>query len=181
MFRKAFRRSLAQPFSFNRLARHNPAQFLVPDSRIGRVFQAIQKAVLLTFSFLLCLLLYLCLWVSGAIAQELPPAPASPPATEFPDSPPNVDINAISSEKISQFVQAYLQVVELIERREGELQGAETDLESVRVQQEIEAEAFAIIESAGLTWQEYLQLLGLANTDPEFGDRIATQLQEAIR
>lgn len=94
-------------------------------------------------------------------------------------NPSRLDTVAISSEKISQFVAAYLQVLDLMEQREGEMQGAETDSESLRVRQEIEAEAFAIIESAGLTWQEYLQLLGLANTDPDFGERIATQLQEA--
>jgi len=90
-----------------------------------------------------------------------------------------VDPSNISSEKVSQFVHACLQVVALIERREGELQGAETDSESVRIEQEIEAEALKLIEAAGLTRQEYLQLLGLANTDPEFGERIAIQLQEA--
>ncbi|NJN85522.1 MAG: DUF4168 domain-containing protein [Leptolyngbyaceae cyanobacterium SL_7_1] len=88
--------------------------------------------------------------------------------------------NDISSEKVSQFVQAYLQVLGLIERREGDLQAAETESESLQVQQEIEAEAFAAIEATGLTPQEYLQLLGVANTDPEFGERIAIQLQEAI-
>ncbi|MDX2213565.1 MAG: DUF4168 domain-containing protein [Oculatellaceae cyanobacterium bins.114] len=139
----------------------------------------LKRVVVLIVSVVLLLVIP----VNSAIAAELPTSsPALTPSLEqSADTHLNVDINAISSEKISQFVQAYLQVVELIERREGELQGAETDLESVRVQQEIEAEAFAIIESAGLTWQEYLQLLGLANTDPEFGDRIATQLQEAIR
>jgi hypothetical protein len=106
--------------------------------------------------------------VDPAVPQELP-AP----------KPSGLEADNISSEKISQFVAAYLQVVDLMERREGELQGAETDSESLRVRQEIEAEAFAIIETAGLTWQEYLQLLGLANTDPEFGERIAAQLQEA--
>ncbi|MBD1865811.1 DUF4168 domain-containing protein [Cyanobacteria bacterium FACHB-471] len=89
------------------------------------------------------------------------------------------DVNDISSEKVSQFVQAYVQVIKLVEQREGELQSAETESESLQVQQEIEAEAFEAIASTGLTWQEYLQLLGLANTDPEFGERIATQLQEA--
>lgn len=90
-----------------------------------------------------------------------------------------VDPSNIPSEKVNQFVHACLQVVALIERREGELQGAETESESLRIQQEIEAEALDIIEAAGLTRQEYLQLLGLANTDPEFGERIAVQLQEA--
>lgn len=91
----------------------------------------------------------------------------------------NLDASDISSEKISQFVQAYLEVLTLIEQREGELQGAETETESLQIQQEIEAEAFTIINSAGLTRQEYLQLLGLANIDPEFGERVAVQLQEA--
>ena len=90
-----------------------------------------------------------------------------------------VDPSSIPSEKVSEFVHACLQVVALIERREGELQGSETESESLRVEQEIESEALAIIGKAGLTRQEYLQLLGLANTDPEFGERIAVQLQEA--
>jgi hypothetical protein len=91
---------------------------------------------------------------------------------------PVLDPGNIPSEKVSQFVHACLQVVKLIERREGELQAAETETESLRIEQEIEAEALAIIEKAGLTRQEYLQLLGLANTDPEFGERVAIQLQE---
>ncbi|MGC8713667.1 MAG: DUF4168 domain-containing protein, partial [Leptodesmis sp.] len=90
-----------------------------------------------------------------------------------------LDPGNIPSEKVSQFVYACLQVVKLIENREGELQAAETESESLRIEQEIEAEALAIIEKAGLTRQEYLQLLGLANTDPEFGERVAIQLQEA--
>jgi Domain of unknown function (DUF4168) len=94
-------------------------------------------------------------------------------------SRPNLDPSNIPSEKVSQFVNACLQVVKLIDRREGELQSAETETESRRIEQEIEAEALGLIEKAGLTRQEYLQLLGLANTDPEFGERVAVQLQEA--
>ncbi|MBW4444234.1 MAG: DUF4168 domain-containing protein [Plectolyngbya sp. WJT66-NPBG17] len=90
----------------------------------------------------------------------------------------NIDANTIPSEKLNQFVQSCLQVVALIERREGELQAAETDSESARIQQDIEAEAIAMIEKNGLTRQEYLQLLSLANVDPEFGERVATLLQE---
>lgn len=106
---------------------------------------------------------------------------APPPAIPKEQAAPSrsVDPSSIPSEKVSEFVHACLQVVALIERREGELQGAETETESLRVEQEIEAEALAIIEKGGLTRQEYLQLLGLANTDPEFGERIAVQLQEA--
>jgi hypothetical protein len=89
-----------------------------------------------------------------------------------------LDASDISSEKISQFVRAYLKVVALIEQRESAFQGAETDSESLQMQQETQAEALALIEAEGLTVQEYLQLLGLANIDPEFGERVVAHLQE---
>jgi hypothetical protein len=108
-----------------------------------------------------------------ALADVELPTEATSPSRLSPDS------NDIPSEKVNQFVQAFLQVLDLIERREGELQGAETESESLRIQREIETEALAIIATAGLTKTEYLQLLGLANTDSEFGERIAAQLQEA--
>jgi Domain of unknown function (DUF4168) len=102
-----------------------------------------------------------------------------PPPAEVVVEPANRSASDISSEKVSQFVNAYLQVLRLIEQREGILQGAETQSEAQQLEQEVETEALAIIEAAGLTWQEYLQLLGLANIDPEFGERIAAQLQES--
>lgn len=92
---------------------------------------------------------------------------------------PLLDTTTIPAEKVNKFVQAYLQVWQLISRREGELQAAETELESLQIEQDIETEASAIITQAGLTKQEYLQLLGLANVDPEFGEQVAMQLQEA--
>ncbi len=132
---------------------------------------------------LLCSLtiLIVCLVVypAAVLASDAPIPLDSPTATQAIPSRSVVDPSSIPSEKVSEFVHACLQVVALIERREGELQGAETETESLRVEQEIEAEALAIIEKGGLTRQEYLQLLGLANTDPEFGERIAVQLQEA--
>lgn len=114
-------------------------------------------------------------------AVELPTLKNFPSSASEPITPSRsiIDPSSIPSEKVSEFVHACLQVVALIERREGELQGSETESESLRVEQEIESEALAIIEKTGLTRQEYLQLLGLANTDPEFGERIAVQLQEA--
>lgn len=115
---------------------------------------------------------------SWAAEPATPPVPAESPAEEVVRPRSELDSSKISSEKINQFVQACLQVVSLIEKREGELQAAETESESVRIQQEIEAEAMTILEKAGLTRQEYLQLLGLANTDAEFGERIAILLQE---
>jgi len=121
--------------------------------------------------------------VSGpaiAWAQSLPEAAGTEVLTDpKPTSRTSPDSNDIPSEKVNQFVQAFLQVLNLIEQREGELQGAETESESLRIQREIETQALAIIATAGLTKTEYLQLLGLANTDSEFGERVAAQLQEA--
>ncbi|WAL60790.1 DUF4168 domain-containing protein [Thermocoleostomius sinensis] len=104
---------------------------------------------------------------------------ASPMPETIAPSRSGLDANAISSEKINQFVHAYLQVVALIEQRESDLQSTETESESLQMQREIQAEALELIETEGLTLQEYLQLLGLANIDPEFGERVAAQLQEA--
>jgi hypothetical protein len=110
-------------------------------------------------------------WANNEVPSPPDVIQPLPPAT-------NPQAEDISFEKVSQFVQAYLQVLALLDRREGDLQAAETELESLRLQQEVEVEAFHLIEASGLTLQEYLQLLGLANTDPEFGERVATLLQE---
>lgn len=119
------------------------------------------------------------LWMGSPIAvwgQEFPAAAEiAAPSNRSP-----AGVENISSEKLSQFVQAYLQVTTLIEQREDALQGAETNSESVQMQREIAADALDKIAAAGLTLQEYLQLLRLANLDPEFGERVAIQLQEAI-
>jgi Domain of unknown function (DUF4168) len=117
---------------------------------------------------------------SPAIAEELTTSREGTAIVPKPSIPSytSLDSSNIPDEKVSQFVSAYLQVVDLVERREGELQGSETDSESFQIEREIETEAFALIEKAGLTRQEYLQLLSLANTEPEFGERIADQLQE---
>lgn len=91
----------------------------------------------------------------------------------------SLDADDISAEKINQFIQAYLQVLQLIEQRENELQSAELEPESQQIQREIEAQALDLIQASGLSLQEYLQLLSLTNIDPEFGERVAAQLQEA--
>jgi Domain of unknown function (DUF4168) len=130
-----------------------------------RILKSLKQALLVTIAWILLG------FSTPSWAEDSPPVAIEQPA------PSSVSANAISSEKISQFVQAYLQVVALIDQREGELQGAETESESLRIKQEIETAAMSLIETAGLTFQEYLQLLTLANVDPEFSDRIVAQLQ----
>lgn len=132
---------------------------------------------------ILGLILSALFWLPAAPcwAQDLSSLQKSPQpvVTESEFSPTNFDINSIPSEKISQFIQAYLKVLDLIDQRQGELLAAETEVASQRLEKEIETQAEEIIHQAGLSKQEYLQLLSLANVDPEFGERIAVGLQEA--
>lgn len=91
------------------------------------------------------------------------------------------ELNAadIPSEKVDQFVSAYLSVAALIDGRTEDLQRAQTETESTQLQRAIETEAFDLIQAAGLSQPDYFQLLGLANTDPEFRDRVLAQLEES--
>jgi hypothetical protein len=122
-------------------------------------------------------LVWVCGLGQGAAAWADETAPESAAA---PLPMPSTELNAtdIPSEKVDQFVSAYLSVAELIDDRGEDLQRAETETESRRLQQAIENEAFGLIQESGLTQQDYFQLLGLANTDPEFRDRVLAQLEE---
>jgi len=141
------------------------------------MWQAIRRSLKTILYVMLLTIASFAFLSSSVLAVDLPKLPKQ--VLELPlITRPNLDPGNIPSEKVNQFVRACLQVVKLIERREGDLQSMEGGAESRRLEQEIEAEALAIIETSGLTRQEYLQLLGLANTDPEFGERVANQLQE---
>ncbi|NJO41850.1 MAG: DUF4168 domain-containing protein [Cyanobacteria bacterium CRU_2_1] len=137
----------------------------------------LKKVALIALSFICCF----------SLAQVSIAAESSNLADEIlteVETVPNhtgLDTSSISSGKISQFVQVYLKVVALIEQRESDLQAIETTSESSQMQYEIQTEALSLIEASGLTLQEYLQLLSLANIDPEFGERVAAQIQEATR
>lgn len=118
---------------------------------------------------------------SLALAQPQPesaPAAAEPVTPSNPNLSTGIDSEDISAEKVNQFIQAYLQVVALIDQRQADLQGADSELESLRIQQEIESQAQSLIRQAGLMPSEYLQLLNLTHLDPEFGERVVLQIQE---
>ncbi|XGV86637.1 MAG: DUF4168 domain-containing protein [Limnothrix sp. BL-A-16] len=142
--------------------------------RLRQVGRSVGK-ILLSIGLIGCLISGL--WGSTLIPAwaATEPIPLAAPLEAAPISP---DASAVPAEKVTQFVRAYLQVLALLERREGELRQAETEPEANRLEQEIELEAFEAIEQAGLKPQEYVQLLSLANNDPDFGERIAARLQE---
>jgi Domain of unknown function (DUF4168) len=85
---------------------------------------------------------------------------------------------AIASDKVLQFAKAYQQVLQIIDRRYVEIQSAETDYIAARRIRDVEGEALGVIQSAGLSLSEYVQMLNLANLDSEFGEEVALALQE---
>lgn len=121
------------------------------------------------------------IWFFGSATPAWATIAAAPPAPTL--SSPSLDISSsdIPLEKIDQFVSAYLQVVQLVEDRSEALQRAETEAESTRLQRAAQAEAFDLIKAVGLSQQDYWQLLGLANSDSEFRDRVLSQLEEQDR
>ena len=127
---------------------------------------------------LLTLILLVSLIGSPAWATDSPEDSVAVTAVGEPASL-HLDANDIPSETVEQFVQAYLQVLNLVEQREIVLQQAETEAESLQLQQAIQSEAFELIEQAGLTRRQYWQLLGLANIDPDFRERVLAQVEEA--
>jgi hypothetical protein len=128
-------------------------------------------------SFAVALLLLLGSPVASPPAWADPAGPTV--AAPIPRPPLDFDSATIPAETLSRFVRAYLDVFKLIEQREGDLQSAETETLSLRIRQEIETEAYRLIEATGMSRQEYIQILSLANIDPELGEQIAAQLQES--
>ncbi len=117
----------------------------------------------------------------GLLAIVLMINPGMPPAwAESP--PPSLEklapTPAIPSDKMTQFALAYGQVLQIVDRREVELQSAETESIAARIRRDVEMEALEAIESAGLNRQEYVQLLNLVSVDGEFGEEVALALQE---
>lgn len=86
----------------------------------------------------------------------------------------------IAADKVDQFAQAYLQVLQLLSDREPELPAAETSAEALKIEQSIEAEAVELIKSSGLTLPEYMQVLGLASQDAALRDKVLGRMDESL-
>ncbi len=93
---------------------------------------------------------------------------------------PLTDSADIAADKVDQFAQAYLQVLQLLSDRESELPAAETSAEALKMQQSIEAEAVERIKTGGLTLPEYMQILGLASQDSAFRDKVLGRMDESL-
>ena len=106
----------------------------------------------------------------GAPAVCLAATPVPAPITNSAD---------VAAEKLDQFAQAYLQVLQLLSDRESEIPAAETNAEAIKVEKSIEADAIAIIQDNGLSLPEYMQILGLASQDEAFQDQLLGRIDES--
>lgn len=103
---------------------------------------------------------------------------------------------AVATEKVDQFAQAYLQVLELLSDRPPEDSEVESSAEALNAQQSIpaktleaktqepedlEAEAIELIESSGLTMSEYIEMLSLASEDEAFRDQVLSRMNESLQ
>lgn len=109
--------------------------------------------------------------------------------------------NAVVTEKVDQFAQAYLQVLELLSDRPPEESEVESSAEALNAQQSIpaktleaetqeaetqeaknlEAAAIDLIESSGLTMSEYMEMLSLASEDETFRDQVLSRMNESLQ
>ncbi|NEP18499.1 MAG: DUF4168 domain-containing protein [Leptolyngbya sp. SIO4C1] len=157
--------------STNRLTLGLSSQRLTQGLRQGLRHELKQGGKLLA-----ALSLMLSLWLAyPTLSWAAEPVPAEP----VPAEPAVTKTTDIPSEKIAQFARAYVQIVTLIGNRASELQTAETEAESLKVEQSIQAEAFRLMQANELEVDEYLQLLGLANQDADFRDRILAEIESA--
>jgi len=107
---------------------------------------------------------------------------STPAAIETAQSPSGLPADSadIAADKVDQFADAYLQVLQLLSDREPELPAAETSAEALKIQQSIEADAVALIKASGLTMPEYMQILGLASQDAGFRDKVLGRMDESM-
>lgn len=151
------------------LALANPIRGWIQGSRVG----------LISLGLILALTLGLTTPALTLAAPDPTPSPEQPAPTANGPGHPQPDADDIPSEMVNRFVQAYLDVVALIDQQESHLQRAETETESRQIQQEIQSQAITLIEDSGLTLQSYWELLALANADPSFRERVLAQVEEA--
>lgn len=124
--------------------------------------------------------LALCLWLligfpAPSLAQATLAQVTDPASVVTSAIAPEAEIAA---EKIDQFAQAYLQILQLLSDREAEIPAAETNAEALKIEKSIEADAIAIIQSSSLTLPEYMQILGLASQDTAFQDKVLGRMDD---
>ncbi|MEL6160266.1 MAG: DUF4168 domain-containing protein [Cyanobacteria bacterium J06623_5] len=162
--------------------------YFLPAPAIRRAQTPCPRQVFSRLAIAIAVLLIITGIPSGSLAASVPtlavqntaaPQNAADTNTEGTESVQAVTNSAdVAAEKVDQFAQAYMQILQLLSDREPELPAAATTAEALKIERSIEADAFNIIESTGLTLPEYMQILSLASQDDTFQDKILGRIDD---
>ena len=148
---------------------------VLPSSLRPYLKQGLSLMMTVAVSAIFCGVIILTGCVDSVYAANLS-SPESVSSTAV--TPALADGSEIAVEKIDQFAQAYLQVLQLLSDREPELPAAESSAEALKIQQSIESEAISLIQSTGLTVPEYMQILSLVSQDEALQDKVLGRMDD---
>ena len=114
--------------------------------------------------------------LGAAQAQEPTPAPANP----APMQAPTVEAPDVSDEKLKSFAVAFLEVSKISQEYKPEFDGAASEEDKQRVQQEAGQKMVeAVNATEGISIDEYNQIIQSAQADPELAQRINGHISQA--
>ncbi len=118
---------------------------------------------------------------SPAWAQVESEAGGSPEgSSEILPAPTGLTAEEVSDEQVQQLATALLQIEPMLRSASESLSEAESDEQRQQIAANFEQQATQTVVTVGLTVEQYRQLIELANSDPEFGQRVAAQLDEMM-
>ncbi len=122
---------------------------------------------------------------SPAWAQVEPEAGGSPEGSgeesvQTLPAPTGLTAEEVSDEQVQQLATALLQIEPMLRSASESLSEAESDEQRQQIAANFEQQATQTVVTVGLTVEQYRQLIELANSDPEFGQRVAAQLDEMM-
>ncbi|NJL97756.1 MAG: DUF4168 domain-containing protein [Synechococcaceae cyanobacterium SM2_3_2] len=112
---------------------------------------------------------------SGA---ALEPSSEDPAGAEVTPMTPALSAEDVSDEQVEQLASALLQIEPMLRQASDNLAAAETDEQRQEIAASFEQEAAETVEGTGLSVDLYRQLIELANSNPQFNERVAAQLDQ---
>lgn len=104
-------------------------------------------------------------------------APA-PGVAQGEAEPPVLSGQDISQSQLESFVAAATRVSEITEQLQVEAQGVEDQTELVELQEQANQDMVAVVESEGLTVEEYNMIFQVAQVDPEVNATLLEMMQQ---
>lgn len=104
--------------------------------------------------------------VAGTLLVAFAAAPVQAQQQPAP-APQQQDVPELEEETLETFAQAYLEVGEVRMELQNELQTTQDQEEANRIQQEANNRMQEVLESHGMTVQDYQQVTQVLNSDPE--------------